>query len=204
MLTVPEGIMDDLIAHVVFDPATNTYKPGHNNDREEVETTFSLCQDPRWARDIPTAHYTWLRIYPDSGATICLGGSKHLWHMELSERNSVPSRKKLRTVRGFSLVCQVWLPVTFKIGKRTTKQTLYICRKVLVIYFSKAASIDIGILPPCFPKSMTSPTCDAVHLDTQHHKIDPPANKHKFSYTKPPPYLPTSENIQKLKKWLLD
>ena len=34
--------------------------------------------------------------------------------------------------------------------------------------------------------------------------IDPPANKTKFNNPKTPLYLPTSENIQKLKEWLLD
>ena len=73
--------------------------------------------------------------------------------------------------------------------------------------YSKAACIDVGILPLGFPKPMTSPpsvTCNAIHLDSQHYKIDPPANKHKFDYPKTPQYQPTSENIQKLKKWLLD
>ena len=107
------------------------------------------------------------------------------------------------TIGGFLLACQSWLPVTFKIGNRSTKQALYICSEIQVIYFNKAACIiDIGILPPWFPKSMTSlpsATCNAIH-----HKIDPPANKTNFNNPKTPPYLPTSENIQKLKEWLLD
>ena len=76
-----EAVMDALIAHMVFDPATNTYKPGNHISREEVEATlipFSPCPDPRRAEDIPSFRPTKLRIYPDSGATICLGGIKHL------------------------------------------------------------------------------------------------------------------------------
>ena len=79
-----EAVMDALIAHMVFDPATNTYKPGNHSSREEVEATlipFSPCPDPRRAKDIPSSRPTKLRIYPDSGATICLGGTKHLRHM---------------------------------------------------------------------------------------------------------------------------
>ena len=41
---------------------------------------------------------------------------------------------------------------------------------------------------------------DAVHPDPKHHKIDPPANKHKSKYPTTPMYLPTSENIEKLKQ----
>ena len=122
--------------------------------------------------------------------------------MGLSERDLVPSWKKVRTVEGFFLMCQGWLPVTFKIGDRSTKHALYVSSEVQVIYFSKAACVDVGILPPCFLKPMTSPllaTCDAIH-----HKINPPANKTKFNYPKTPLYPPTGENIQKLKEWLLD
>ena len=87
--------MDALIAHMVFDPAIDAYKLGSNNGCKEVDATvipFSPCLDPRWTRDIPTAHSTRLRIYPDNGVTICLGGPKRLRHMGLSERNLVPSR----------------------------------------------------------------------------------------------------------------
>ena len=172
-----------------YNARTDTYKPGNNNSCKEVNATlipFSPCPDPRQPRDIPTAHYIRLRSYPDSGATIYLGWRKHLQHMGLSERNLVPSRKKVLFVGGFSSVYQGWLLVTFKVGKRTTKQALYICRKVQVIYFSKAAYIDVGILLPRFPKPMTSSplvTCEAVHPDIQHHKIDALANK-QWEYTK--------------------
>ena len=50
------------------------YRPGNNSSREEVEATlipFSPCPDPRQAKDIPSSRPTKLRIYPDSGATIC-------------------------------------------------------------------------------------------------------------------------------------
>ena len=52
--------MDALIAHIVFDPVTGTYKPG-NSGLEELEATlipFSPCLDSRWIRDIPAAHTT--------------------------------------------------------------------------------------------------------------------------------------------------
>ena len=51
-----EAAMDALIVHVVFDPATDTYKLGNNSNHKEVEATlirFSLCSDPRQAKDIP-------------------------------------------------------------------------------------------------------------------------------------------------------
>ena len=196
--------MDALIAHIVFNPVTGTYKPG-NGGLGKLEATiipFS-CPDPRQIRDIPAADPTRLNIYPNSSATICIGGLTHLQHMGRSERNLVPSKKKVCTVREFFLVCKGLLPVSFKIGSQTTKQVLYICNKIQIINFSKAACIDVRILPPCFPRSMTSlilVTCDSIHPGTQTHKTDKP----KFEYPKTPPYPPTHESIQNLKKWLLD
>ena len=103
-----EAIMATYIVHVVFDPATDTYKLGNHNGLEELEATpipFSLCLDSRQARDISTACPTKLRIYLDSGATICLGGPKHLQHMGLSERNFDPSKKGECSVVGGSPWC---------------------------------------------------------------------------------------------------
>ena len=99
--------------------------------------------------------------------------------MGISEKNLVPSSKKVRTVGGFSLTCQGWLPVAFKVGEKTTKQALYICRNVQILYFSKDACMDVGILPPCFPKPMTSPPslidpirCDAAHSKPRLSEVD--------------------------------
>ena len=67
-----EATMDALIAHIAFNPVTGTYKLG-NSGLEEFKATlipFSPCPDPRRIRDIPAAHPTRLKIYPDSGATI--------------------------------------------------------------------------------------------------------------------------------------
>ena len=55
-----EAAMDALIAHIVFEPATGTYKPG-DSSLEELEATiipFSPCPDPRRIRDILAAHST--------------------------------------------------------------------------------------------------------------------------------------------------
>ena len=74
---------------------------------------FSPKPDPRQARDIPRGHNTRMTIFPDSGATICLGGLKHLLNMGLTTNNLIPSRKVIRSVRVFTLMCQGWLPMEF-------------------------------------------------------------------------------------------
>ena len=103
----------------------------------EMEATlvpFSLRPDPRNPEDIPGNQSTRLKIFPDSGATICLGEPKHLYCMGLKESNLIPSKKVIRAVGG-----STWLPVQFSVGEISTKQALYICNNIDKLYFSKAA-----------------------------------------------------------------
>ena len=104
-----EALMDDLIAHVMFEPKTNTYMTSNDIGHEEVAATlipFSLHPDSRQVKDSSTAYATRLRINPDSEVIICLYGVKHLEYMEQSERNLIPSKKKKGVhAEEFSLLC---------------------------------------------------------------------------------------------------
>ena len=101
--------------------------------------------------DIPGNQSTQLKIFPDCGAAIYLGGPKHLHHMGLKGSNLIPSKKLIRAVGGSNLISQRWLPVQFCVGEMSTKQALYICNNTGKLYFSKATYIDVGILSPHFP-----------------------------------------------------
>ena len=109
---------------------------------------------------------------------------------------------------------RVLLDMPGLVGEKTRKQALYICRNVQVLYFSKDACIDVGILPPCFPRPMISPPslidpirCDAVHSEPHLPEADL-SEKQKTNansnYPRTPPFSPTSKNVHKLKKWLLE
>ena len=108
---------------------------------------FSPKPDPRQARDIPCGCSTRMTIFPNRGATIWLGGLKHLLNMGLTTNNLIPSRKVVWAVGGYTLMCQGWFPMEFIVLRKTNKQALYICQKIQRLYFSKAACIDVGILP---------------------------------------------------------
>ena len=112
---------------------------------------FSPKLDTRQARDIPSGRSTRMTIFPGSEATICLGGLKNLLNMGLTTNDFIPSRKVVQAVGGFTLMCQGWLPVEFIVHRKTTTQALYICQNTQHLYFSKAACIDVGILPKDFP-----------------------------------------------------
>ena len=91
-----KAAMDTLIAHITFNHMTGTYTAKDTSQIMEIEgyvVPFSPKPDPRQARDIAWNCSTKMAIFPDSGATICLGGLKHFRNMELSTNNLIPSRK---------------------------------------------------------------------------------------------------------------
>ena len=195
-----EAPMNTLMAHITFDQMRGTFMTADGNQLTEINalvTPFSPKPDPRRATNIPGSHSTTLKVFPDSGATICLGGPKHLINMGLTMNNLVPSKKIIRTVGGFTLMCQGWLPVEFVIRGRMTKQALYICKGIQRLYFSRAACIDVGILHRNFP----NPSAD------KHNEVDPKSKKCEGQLPnrpKDPPYPATENNIGKLKNWLLE
>ena len=178
---------------------------------------FHSCQkqDPRQARDIPSGCSIRMMIFPNIGGTICLGGLKHLLNMGLTTNNLIPSRKVVQAVGGFTLMCQGWLPMEFIVHGKTTKQALYICQKIQRLYFSKAACIDVGILPKDFPNpTATKPSKVDMAMQyipsTSTHKQSDASPKHnrveEQQLTRPQklPFPPTEQNIHWLKNWLLE
>ena len=166
-----ETAMNILIAHITFNQTAGTYTAKDTSQIMEIEpyvVPFLLKPDPRQARDIPRNRSTKMAIFSDSGATICLGGLKHLWNMGLSTNNLIPSRKVVCAAGGFTLICQGWLPVEFNVQSKTTKQALYICKNIQRLYFSKAARIDIGILPKDIQNITPSRYGNAISTISKH------------------------------------
>ena len=92
-----DASMSALIAHVSFD---KNGKISECYDRDIIEIDaivrpFSTIPETRRACNIPDNAGTKLKIFPDSGASICLGGVKHLSSLGLSVNNLVPCKKKL-------------------------------------------------------------------------------------------------------------
>ena len=207
--------MDALIAHVTFDQHSGHYTATTVTDNvEEIDAVvipFSPEPDPRLPDNIPCVSESVVRVFPDSGATICLGGLSHLNDMGFSTDNLIPSQKVVRTVGNFTLVCRGWLPVRFIVEGKETKQALYICDKVDRIYFSKGVCVDVGILSPVFPHPVS---CAESKLSELHSVVPPVGTAVSACQPQPlvklpvrpqcPPYPPTEKNVPKLKEWLLD
>ena len=159
ILGANKAAMDTLIAHITFSQETGTYTFKDTDQIRVIDAyivLFSPKLDPRQARDIPSGRSTGMTIFPDSGASVCFGGLKHLLNMGLTTNNLIPSRKVIWAVGGFTLKCQGWLPMEFIVHGKITIQALYICQKIQRLYFSKAACIDVGIQPKDFQNPMAT------------------------------------------------
>ena len=115
---------------VKHDSSTDTYT-AVNADPEQVQCTIrpghakSTCQ-----KSITT------KVFPDSGASICLAGPQHLLLLMVTIAQLIPTKKKITVVGGSTLPCLGWIPATFTVDNVSTIQPLYICDKVDRIFFS--------------------------------------------------------------------
>ena len=201
-----------LIAHVRFHQNSNSYTTNNDNNIQEIDMTltpFQCDSDPRRPENIPIVKDNILSVFPDSGASISLGGPKHLKLMGLNNENLIKCDKTVKAVGGFKLVCKGWVPVKVSIDNMTTKEALYICEGINKLYLSKEACINLNILSQQYPM----PMINSIEEKTERHlKLNPEASC--FQPPKQPPKLPlrpktipfppTEQNVTKLKQWLID
>ena len=68
-----------------------------------------------------------IKIFPDSGASICLAGIDYLSQLHLLHSDLTPCQKKVTAIGGSTLLCKRWLPMHLTIINQTTIQPLYFC-----------------------------------------------------------------------------
>ena len=204
--------MAALVAHIAFDDKGKLFE-NFEQDIVEIQTEvkpFAPIPETRNPKDIPI-HYkaSTLKVFPDSGASICLGGTKHMSLLGLNENNLVSCHKTITTVGNYKMGCIGWLPVEFRVGGRSTKQALYICDRIDKIYFSKQACIGVGLLPEFFPRQIDMHNNQAIAAEIL---PDPKPTPCTIPVTYPElptrpnqtPYPATPENVPKLKSWLIN
>ena len=141
-----------LIASVEYDQDSNTFTTTTAlTSIEEIPAILSPSL-PRHQHINPVK----MNIFPDSGASICLAGPQHMAKFNLDTHDLIPCYKQVKAVGGSKLTCYGWLPITFRIGKNTTKQPVYICDKVYQFYFGKKGCVDVNVLSQVFPFPMNS------------------------------------------------
>jgi len=182
----------NLIAHVKYDPTTDTFASAANTPLDEVPATIiPLIPDHS---NIQTTNK--LNVFPDSGASICIAGVIHLEQLNVSIQKLTPCTERIEAVGGFAIPCKGWLPVEINIEGHTSQQRLYICNNVDRIYLSKQGCMDVCILPKTFPRPMT-----IAATTTKPSKPLRPLPPPRPAVL---PYPPTVENVPRLEAYIKD
>ena len=132
------------------------------------------------------------QVFPDSGADICLAGTRHLNMLGVEAEHLTPCRKNVTTAGGSTLTCKGWFQCEFEIGNNTTCQPVYICEKVDRIYFGRQGCTEVKILPETFPFPMEKPS------DVSSVEATPPPRPETI------PFRAVEENVPKLKAYLVE
>ena len=192
-----------IIAHVRYDQLTESF----TSTSTEPEVKFVPAEmTPIVQGKRKTAQLA--KIFPDSGADICLAGSKHLVKLGIRTDELITCRKTITAVGGHVLKCRGCLVMEFNISGNTTRQPLYICDRVDRIYFSRKGCKEVHILPSSFPFPAQTDVA-SIEPATPTHPMEPTT-----ACTAPEPVLPprptalqftdTEENIPKLKQYLIE
>ena len=104
-------------------------------DRDEIEVTVK----PGHFRSSKRQTFV-KKVFPDSGASICLGGTQHLEQFGMIPQELIPCNKRIAVVGGATLPCHGYINVEFIVNGVTTKQKLYISDKIDRIFFSNVVT----------------------------------------------------------------
>ena len=135
---------------------------------------------PQVPQQIAPLPPTNIKVFPDSGASLCLAGTKHLLPLGLHPNDLTKCCKLVTTVGGHKLQCFGSVYVIFRINKRYTRQKLYFCRNINRIYLSRTGCNELNILPLSFPYPMDSLTHNGT---TDYKSTTNSRNNHIDKYT---------------------
>ena len=188
----------NLVAHVAFNAELNQFTIASNQLTDEIPAHLTPI------RNVYGKHSKLMYIFPDSGATICIAGTKHMNDLNISVDELKACTKRIVAVGGTPLKCKGWLPVKFEVDNITTEQPLYICEQVDRIYFSKQGCIDTNIIPASFPYPMKEDSQHVRALDQTECKPEPTKRENPPPRPATLPYPPKPENIKKLQNYIVD
>ena len=175
-----------IIAHVRYSQPNDTFTSANaNKDIRFVPAEMTPVVD---GKHLATST---AQVFPDSGADICLAGTKHLEKLGIQGEHLTPCCKKVTAVGGSTLTCRGWVEVEFNIGGNTTRQPLYICDRVDRIYFGRQGCTEVSILPETFPYPMQPDNVSS---------IEPTLPRRPETV----PFSAVEENIPKLRAYLIE
>ena len=101
-----------IIAHVAYEDTTDSYTTVSSiNNVQEIPAELTPALRNANIRPITRT----MKIFPDSGAGICLAGPQHLIELGTTGQHLIPCNKRVPAVGGSVLTCKGWLPMQFQV-----------------------------------------------------------------------------------------
>ena len=146
----------------------------------------------------------------DTGASVCLSGTKFMRSLGLSESDLTKCDMRLYGADNgdINLVGVVPVMITDTQSGEWTKQILYVCERASTLLLSLEACIDLGYTSENFPQSESGSQC-ASNASSRAGKrpgcpCTCPVRERAPDVPAELPMEPTPENIPKLEKWIRD
>ena len=187
---ISEGVNAIHIGRIAYDSATDKFT-SLNKEVTDIPAELTPFTSQNRFNNTPVK----TDIFPDSGASACVGGRQHQKTLGVPDHCLIPTDKPIVAVGGTKLKCYGWIPMKFCVGGHVTRQPLFICDKVDKLYFSRKACIDTKILPESFPYPMDwcPATVASIRGETditnECNTSNVPARPAKI------PFAPTQDNI---------
>ena len=182
------------------------------NTSNEVEITITAENDP------PGRAIT-MKALPDTGASVCVTGMSILRTLGINVAQLSQTSRRIMTATGGKIYCKGWFRGKLCIGQNSTLQKIYVCENIHRFYLSREGCIDLNIVHKNFPHPMQHTPRNTPYQLTPQETVVPnkavpqthPVHPNKAAQQthlpqrpKEIPYPPTTENIPRLEKWLIE
>ena len=157
----------------------------HKTNEVNLQIKHEMKSQPAREAKIPA--------FADTGASLCVAGFSILKILGVKLHHLKPTQKNIVTATGNKIDCRGWFPAQLRLNNRTSQQNVYVCSNIQRLFLSKTGCIDLGIIHKDFPLPLNEPTPEVTTTSTPNLPERPPQM----------PFLPTTENIPRLKDYLL-
>ena len=179
----------------------NSFTPSRPEEPPKVNVHIQVIHEThkRFGRkDQPPTTDTWIGAVADSGCQTCTAGPELLQQLRCPYAYLVKTRHKIVGITEAPLQIMGTLFLRIRNGKHTSNQMVYISKNCHGFYLSQTAMKDLGIINKSFPISTSAATGSQSHQCSCPRRTPPPERPKEI------PFPPTTENIPKLKTWLLE
>ena len=193
------------IPHMEWNKDTNMFNPKRPRPLPEIKVKVKLDEisHQHLGTQVPSGNtWNYTNAIADTGCQTCTAGMDLLVKLNCTQSTLVQTRHRIIGITDTDLDIQGALMVEIVHLDKRTKQMIHISSNTTGLYLSESALRELDLIDQDFPYQNVKNTRMAVAKTKNPCKcprrVAPPTHPNSI------PFAPTTENIQKLKRWLLE